>query len=197
MEGTQITGTFSYELNDAIGAYFAFRKTRPYFGLLKLSMIVTAIVIALTLLSFLPVFVISLLAGFKSSDAVFQLLNKFGVVFILVMLLLLLLPFIRLYEPLTRLRLRRDFEKNRSIYASEYKLAIDEDGFSVDIPDWSSTIGWSRVGKVYEYKDGFLIIYHNGSEYLPIPKRAFQRETDIPEFGELVSQVTGKKIIRI
>lgn len=197
MDGLQITCTFSYELNDLIGAYFAFRKIRPYSGALKISMIVTTVVIGLTLLSFLPVFIISLLAGFRSNDAVFQLLNKFGVVFILVMLLFLLLPVMRLYEPLTRLRIRRDFENNKSTYTSEYKLVVDEAGFSVDIPDWSSTMGWSRVGNVYEYKDGFLITYNNGREYVPVPKKAFHQETDLPGFRDLASRATGKKMTMI
>jgi hypothetical protein len=103
---------------------------------------------------------------------------------------------IGLHQPITRLRIARAYQSNRHNYEREYQVVVDKEALSVNLPDWKGSLGWSRIEQVYEYAEGFLVIY-NRSEYLAIPKRAFGNDSTADQFKRLVAQLIDEEVSQL
>ena len=189
-----ISGKFSYQLDDVLKAHFLYRKTRPGYKVLRITTIILIVVNIINLLSFLPLFVITLVAGMVTPSPAFESLGKIGVYILVVFIVLLLVSIVALYQPITRYRIKRAFQRNIQ-GKEEYEFIVDMEGVSINLPDWKSSMGWTRIESVYQYDEGFLLVYNQG-DYFILPKRAFSDEEKIDEFVKLVTK-KNKEVLDI
>ena len=192
----KIEGIYSYQLKDVIKSHFMLEKIQPYYKFRLASSLILAALNLISFISFIPLFGLTLLARESTPHPAFDSLAKIGLVISIVFFLLLVISIIGIYQPLTRSRIRKSYNANKSFYDEERELIVDNDGVSINLPDWKSSLGWSRIERVYEYDDGYLIIIHQ-SDYLVIPKRAFQNDETMHKFNELVVDVKGTEVLQI
>ena len=192
----KITGSFSYRLTDVIKANSYFYKTNPYYNYKRIGAIVLVIINIINLFSFLPIFIVSLIAKTATPIRAFDRLVAIGIVIVLVFLILLLISVIGLFQPITKLQIARAYRRKKHNYEERYELLLDKEALSVNLPDWKSALGWTRIDNVYEYPEGFLVIYNRG-DYLAIPKRAFDDVPTIEKFKRLVTEYSGVDVLTI
>lgn len=195
-DNNKIMGVFSYQLNDVMKSHFMLNKIQPSYKFKFVSSLILVALNIISFLSFIPIFGITLLARVTNPHPAFDSLAKIGLVIFLVFFLLLIISVIGIYQPFTRSRIRKSYNANKSFYDEKRELIIDNDGVSINLLDWNSSLGWSRIERVYEYDDGYLIIIHQ-ADYLVIPKRAFQNDETMHKFNKLTTEIKGNEILQI
>jgi len=191
-----ITGSFSYRLEDILKATFLCRKTKPNYKAQSAVNIAVVAFMVLSFCSFVPVYGVTLLSGLRTPSPAFTQLLRIGFVVLLFLAVVAIFSVIGLFAPFTRLQIRRNYQANRQNYEREHELVVDTQALSVNLPDWKTSLGWSQIERLYEYPDGFLVIYGN-DQCLVIPKRAFPDEEAMTGFRSLAQEGAGKEITPI
>jgi len=90
----------------------------------------------------------------------------------------------------------RQYYKKQMIDGKEVKLAFDETGMSVEMPEYNGTHKWKAIIGADEEPEHFLLWINKVQGYC-IPKRAFETEGDAEAFKVLVaSRVERQALVK-
>jgi len=193
--GTRFSFTFSYSLDDLLRAINARKKLRPVYKLHRILTVVLIAVIVIELINFGLLFVISVLLRHMSGNAGVNDLVKIAAIIFAILIIVLVISILDLNQTLYRWRVKRGFRKNQT-GDDVYEIIADSEALQVNLADWKTWLGWSRVQDVYTYQHGFLL-FTSHQDYLNIPKRVFEDPTQIEAFKDLLAQSVGKEVVEI
>ena len=193
--GKRFSFTFSYSLDDLLQAINARKKLRPAYKFHRILTLILIVVIVIEVIDFGFLFVISVLLRHMSGNAAVNDLVKIGAIILAILIIVLVISILDLNQTLFRWRVKRSYRKNPTDN-EEYEIIVDCDALQVNLTDWKTWLGWSRVQGINAYKYGFLIFTSN-QDYLNIPNRVFSGPAEIEAFKDLLTQSIGEPVVEI
>lgn len=187
--------TFSYELDDLLQAHAAEKKVRSAHRLRQIFKVLMVAAIGVVLIDFFLLLIISVLLRHLSGNPVVDDLIRIGATMFAIFSILLVVSILILDDTVSRWRIKRSYQKNQTADV-DYEIIVDSDGLQVNISDWKTWLGWSRVQGVYAYKKGFLI-FTSDEDYLTIPNRVFEEESKIGAFRDFIAEAIDSPVHEI
>jgi hypothetical protein len=187
--------TFSYELNDLLRAIDARKKIKPFYKFHRILTVIMIAVIVIELIDLGFLFVISAFLRHMSGNAAVNDLVKLAAIILAILLIVLVISILDLDQTLSRWRVKRAYRKNQT-GDDVYEIIADSEALQVNLTDWRTWLGWSRVQGVYTYRYGFLL-FTSSQDYLNIPKRVFEDTAQIEAFKDFLARSVGREVVEI
>jgi hypothetical protein len=193
--GKRFSFTFSYALDDLLRAINARKKIRPFYRFHRILSVILIAVIVIEVLNLGFLFVISVLLRHMSANAAVNDLVKIVAIIFAILIIVLVISILDLDQTLSRWRIKRGYRKNQTA-DDIYEIIVDSEALQVNVTDWKTWIGWSRVQDVYVYRHGFLLFFSK-EDYLNVPIRVFEDPQQIEAFNNFLAQSIGKAVVEI
>ncbi len=183
------------ELDDILSTQTARQKLRPFYRFRKIMMVILIAAIVIELIQFTLLFIISVVLRQISGIPAVNELIKIGAIIIAILIIVLVISILDLGQSVYRWRIKRDFQKNRT-ENEQYEIVVDSQAVQMNLKDWKTWVGWSRVQKIYAYREGFML-FTSDRDYLIIPNRVVEKQIEIEGFKEFLVQASGKPVTEI
>ena len=105
--------------------------------------------------------------------------------------LFVLIAFPLLYPLIIWFQIKRGFGRLQA-FQTRIRYAFSADGYTVSDLKSSSDIDWATILRAAESKDSFHLFFHR-SLFHTIPKRCFEKESDIAALRSLLKRSLGSK----
>lgn len=193
--GKKCSFVLTTELDDVLSAQTARQKLRPFYRFRKILMVILVAAIVIELIQFALLFIISVLLGQVSGNPGVNDLIKIGAIILGFLILVLGFSILNLDETLLRWRIQRAFRRNQA-ENERYEIVVDSQAVQMNLKDWKTWIGWSRIQKIYAYREGFMLFTDNQNNII-IPNRVIEKQVEIETFKDFLAQASGVPVSEI
>jgi hypothetical protein len=183
------------ELGDVLSAQTARQKLRPFYRFRKILMVILVAAIVIELIQFALLFIISVLLRQVSGNPGVNELIKISAIIIAVLIIVLVISILDLDQSVYRWNIKRAFRKNRA-ENEQYEIIVDSQAVQMNLKDWKTRVGWSRIQKIYAYREGFMLFTDNQNNII-IPNRVIEKQVEIEAFKDFLAQASGKPVVEI